>query len=369
MSIGKTLKKFTFVTVVGLGIVTYCTLLALYHDHSYFDYLNAYQHQKQLDLKEESPLELSIEAEFCVNLLPPVGITDPNSIKKIEHTFTRFAQHLSYIRQCNADLVKAIEGYDILVLSEDMKRFTNFEARCTTSKRLLEFNLGAMNVLETVAHEPNHAYVEKRDKEKIKAIAKKYGYTFGINLKNMNKWEEYEEKDNEPQGIFQLPYQSITNQDGTPREFSSITRAFIYGNKQFKLDSRNAYDCLREIFDYYAIVGRLNPVEYEHALRLMSPEAILDEKTDPKELAREWRLPWGVIAEFNGIRDANQAPKPIRLVMPLSDEVTQGYEKENGRHYISKSIPYMAGIHYEGAKNSKDGSIEYLEKVIKFSLR
>jgi hypothetical protein len=281
--------------------------------------------QKAFDKREESDLESGIENEFNINLIPPIRYAYGDKEENIKEATKKFGEHLRYIRKINPSLVKCIEGFDIYQYPDYTQGETTFGARTSPSENYIEFNQTSISSLPTVVHELVHVLEKRKHLKKVQAIAKKYGYTFGDNVTYEHKWKVYKKHDKEPQGIFQTSYQSVTFEDGTPREFFAVERESIYANEQFILDSRRAYDYKKEILDYEHKEGLLNPAEYEHALRLMRPEATLDKNTDCRQLAEEWGIPWDTVARFNGISDVEQVEKPLTLVMPLSQEITQGF--------------------------------------------
>ena len=113
-----------------------------------------------------------------------------------------------------------------------------------------------------------------------------------------------------------------------------ISREHIYANKEFILDSKRAYDCLREVLEYGFNVDFLKQIEYEHALRLLRPQATLYPNTSPKKLASEWGISWDEIASFNGISDVRPVKRPITLVIPISREVAEGFVKDEGGDFV-----------------------------------
>ncbi len=270
--------------------------------------------------EQESALELAIEKEFGFDLRLPPGY-DPNNLKK-------FRNNLREIKKINPGLVICAGGSDIYVLPDSMRPLVDYEARCCSVK-WMEFFSSNISSIKAIGHEFNHNFTGIMGDDFFigwKKIVKECGFEYEKNFTPSKGWIDFKYHSEEPQGVFPRSSASNLSKDKTklPLEHTAVIHEHMYTNKPFIANSRKAYNCYLKLFEYAFDNGMLTQPEYEQALRLLSPESILEPGNTQEDIAKEWGASWEEIAQVNGI--ISELKKPIKIVIPTSEEAVEGLE-------------------------------------------
>ena len=265
------------------------------------------------DSRDEGSLERMIEQEYGFNLRIDSPY-DPNMLR-------RFYNIVGEIHRCNPALVASARGLDIHLLPGWKDAL--YVATCTAGKEM-EYYKDSMTDAGTVVHEWAHSQLTRKKDfwDKWCEIVSRHGFQYNSNLTFDHQWVNWTDYPYEPQGVFCRPYASKNK-----HEHAAEIRRYIYENRPFQIDSREAFDCYKDLLRHCLNSKVFSEIEYAQGIKLLSPAEIIKPDTDIEKLAGRWKTPWCKIAEANQLWDIKKIEGPYKAFIPII-EINDAAKKE-----------------------------------------
>jgi hypothetical protein len=290
----------------------------------------AMQKSKQYHFDQEegqdSYIERLIEQEFNINLYLPWNYPE-DELNNLRSNLQTMRDTLS------PDLIQMIQGKDIIILPEHLKKKENGYRGLNAGTYIELFNTSPL----VLSHELDHSFCDNSFSKELKTKVESLGYSFEdtlvnknghdleVSWKDKNGWEAYKH-----QGIFPRPYAAKLNSSGLPREYSAVLREHVHSATPFYVTNEKDAKAYKEIFEFMLAKDKFTEIEYCNAVKLVKTKktypayawhTIESGETFP-EIAAKYNLPWTEIYDDNRDRVKNPNNLPAGKML----RINKGYK-------------------------------------------